>query len=248
MYLSKEEKERLIINLYYNQGKTSREIIRELKVSPNFINAVLKKHEEERTAAAVSKTKREEQEDKTSKEVASFKLFSEGKNLIEVAIQLKLSDEEVTQFHKGFLKLKGLYKFGIIYEKHRHNIPYLLKLCSEAQKEGISTGQLVKLSELANENNPVGLSQLEKQRQWHLSELRGMETERCEIETQLHRMKAEKEKYENVLFLLKSNISILKDQLEGYHNSCERERIELEKLKKEKERIEESLHLGDIAE
>jgi hypothetical protein len=47
---------------------------------------------------------------------------------------------------------------------------------------------------------------------------------------------------------LKSEISTLKDQLEGYHNSCERERIELEKLKKEKERIEESLHLGDIAE
>jgi hypothetical protein len=75
-----------------------------------------------------------------------------------------------------------------------------------------------------------------------------METERHERETQLHRMKAEKEKYENVLFLLKSNISALKDQLEGYHNSCERERIELEKLKKEKERIEESLRLGDIAE
>ena len=198
--------------------------------------------------SAVSKTKHEEQEDKTSKEVASFKLFSEGKNTIQVAIELKLPEEEVSQFHKGFFKLKGLYNFGIIYEKHRHHIPYLLKLCSEAQKEGISTRQLVKLAELANENNPVGLSQLEKQRQWHLSELRGMETERREMETQLHRMKAEKEKYENVLFVLKSEIPTLKDQLEDYRKSCERERIELEKLKKEKESIEKSLRLGDIAE
>jgi chromosome segregation ATPase len=153
------------------------------------------------------------------------------------------------------LKLKGLYKFGLLYEKYRHNILYLLKLCSEAQKEGISTGQLVKLAKLADANNPVGLSQLEKQRQSHLSELREMETQRHErekeireMETQLHRMKVEKEKYENVLFLLKSNISTLKDQLEDYRESCERERIELEKLKKEKERIEESLRLGDIAE
>jgi hypothetical protein len=42
--------------------------------------------------------------------------------------------------------------------------------------------------------------------------------------------------------------STLEDQLEDYRKSRERERLELEKLKKEKESIEESLHLGDIAE
>ena len=193
MYLSKEEKERRIIDLYYNQGKTSREIVEELRVSPNYVSAVLKKHEEEENAAAVSKIKHEQQENKTSKQVATYELFSEGKNTIQVTIELKLSEEEVTQFYKGFLKLKGLYKFGIVYEEHKGHIPYLLKLCSEAKKEGISIGQLVKLAKLVDENNPVGLSQLGKQRQWHLSELREMETEKREIETQLHRMKAEKE-------------------------------------------------------
>ncbi|HEX2068196.1 MAG TPA: hypothetical protein VHF08_05805, partial [Nitrososphaeraceae archaeon] len=74
------------------------------------------------------------------------------KNPIEVAIELKLSEEEVTQFYKGFLKLKGLYKFGIIYEEHKGRIPRLLKLCSEAKKEGVSIGQLVKLAKLADEN------------------------------------------------------------------------------------------------
>jgi hypothetical protein len=42
--------------------------------------------------------------------------------------------------------------------------------------------------------------------------------------------------------------STFKDRLEDYRESCERERIELEKLKKEKERIEEFLRLSDIAE
>ncbi|HZB16326.1 MAG TPA: hypothetical protein VE445_04090 [Nitrososphaeraceae archaeon] len=211
MFLNKEQKERCIIDLYYNQGKTTREIVEELRVSPNYVSAALKKHEEEENAAAVSKTKHKEQEDKISRQVAAYELFSEGKNLIEVAIELKLSEEEVTQFYKGFLKLKGLYKFGIIYEKHVHHIPYILKLCSKAEREGVSIGQLVKLCELVDENNPVGLSQLEKQRQWYLSELRGMETERRErekerreMETQLHRMKVEKEKYENAVFLSKS--------------------------------------------
>ena len=255
MFINKEEKERCVIDLYYNQGKTTREIVEELRVSPNYVSAVLKKHEEEENAAAVSKIKHEQQENKTSREVASFKLFSEGKNTIEVAIELKLSEEEVTQFYKGFLKLKGLYKFGIIYEEHKGRIPRLLKLCSEAEKEGVSIGQLVKLAKLADENNPFGLSQLEKLRQWHLSELSGMEIQRREREkeiremaAQLHRMKVEKEKYENVLFLRKSEISTLNDQLEDYRESCERERLELEKLKKEKESIEKSLRLGDIAE
>jgi hypothetical protein len=248
LYLSKEEKERRIIDLYYNQGKTSREIVEELRVSPNYVSAILKKHDEEENAAAISKTKREEQEDKISKQVATYKLFSEDKNLIQVAIDLKLSEEEVTHFYKGFLKLKGLGKFSIIYEKYIHHNPRLLKLCIEAEKEGVDIEQLVKLAKLADENNPLGLSQLEKLRQWHLSQLHEMETERREMETELHKMKAEKEKYENVLFLLKSEISTLKDQLEDYRKSCERERLELEKLKKEKERIEESLRLGDIAE
>jgi DNA-binding transcriptional regulator LsrR (DeoR family) len=88
--MSKEEKAKRIIDLYYNQGKTSREIAEELRVSPNYISAVLKKKEEEENAAAVSKTKREEQEDKVSKQVAAYELFSEGKNLIQVAIDLKL--------------------------------------------------------------------------------------------------------------------------------------------------------------
>jgi DNA-binding CsgD family transcriptional regulator len=248
LFISKEEKARRIIDLYYNQGKTYHEIVEELNVSPNYVSAVLKKHEEEENAAAAAKIKHEQQENKTSKEVASFKLFSEGKNTIEVAIDLKLSEEEVTQFYKGFLKLKGLYKFGIIYEKHGHHVPRLLKLCIEAEKEGVDIEQLVKLAKLADENNPVGLSQLEKLRQWHLSEFHGMETERHGMETQLHGMKIEKEKYENVLFVLKSEISTLKDQLEDYRKSRERERLELEKLKKEKESIEESLRLGDIAE
>ena len=43
MFLSKEEKARRIIDLYYNQRKTFQEIVKEVKVSSNFISAVLKK-------------------------------------------------------------------------------------------------------------------------------------------------------------------------------------------------------------
>jgi RNA polymerase sigma factor (sigma-70 family) len=46
MFLSKEEKERRIIDLYYNQGKTFRDIAKELGMSPNTITTILKKEEQ----------------------------------------------------------------------------------------------------------------------------------------------------------------------------------------------------------
>ena len=81
LFISKEEKARRIIDLYYNQGKTSREIVEELRVSPNYVSAVLKKHEEEENAAAVSKIKHEQQENKTSKQVAAYELFLKARIL-----------------------------------------------------------------------------------------------------------------------------------------------------------------------
>jgi DNA-binding transcriptional regulator LsrR (DeoR family) len=45
MFISREEKERLVIDLYYNQGKTMREIAKEPRVSPKYISAALKKEE-----------------------------------------------------------------------------------------------------------------------------------------------------------------------------------------------------------
>ena len=41
--MSKVEKERHVIDLYYNQGKTTREIVKGISVSPNYLSEILKK-------------------------------------------------------------------------------------------------------------------------------------------------------------------------------------------------------------
>jgi DNA-directed RNA polymerase specialized sigma subunit len=46
MFLSKEEKGRRVIDLYYNQGNTFRDIAKELGMSPNTITTILKKEEQ----------------------------------------------------------------------------------------------------------------------------------------------------------------------------------------------------------
>ena len=47
--LTRQERERLVLDLYYNQGKTYREICREARISPRDIEVILNKAVEEKT-------------------------------------------------------------------------------------------------------------------------------------------------------------------------------------------------------
>src|SRR4030095_12232403 len=57
--LSREERERLVIELYYNQGKTYRQISKEARISPRDIGVILKKDIEEKKSQG---SKEEEQD------------------------------------------------------------------------------------------------------------------------------------------------------------------------------------------
>ena len=64
MVLSREEKEKLLLDLYYNKGYTYRHITTELKMSPNQIRDIIRRHEEKDAIASRKK------------------LYSKGKNRI----------------------------------------------------------------------------------------------------------------------------------------------------------------------
>jgi transposase len=62
MFMSREEKERRVIDLY-SQGKTYRQIAEEVRISPNDIQAILKKkEEEEKNNNAVTNNQKQRQE------------------------------------------------------------------------------------------------------------------------------------------------------------------------------------------
>jgi transposase len=50
--LSREEKEKFVLEFYYTKGYTYKQITKELRMSPNQIRAIIKKHEEENNAIA----------------------------------------------------------------------------------------------------------------------------------------------------------------------------------------------------
>ena len=78
MVLSRQQRERLVLELY-NQGKNTREIAEEARMSFSAIGAILKKATQEKEVQG-------EQELELSLAFQAYKLFSERRTLAQVAI------------------------------------------------------------------------------------------------------------------------------------------------------------------
>ncbi len=102
--LTRQERERLVLDLY-NQGKTIREIAKEVRMSFRDIGDILNKAFEEKTQGikeqdGAEKNQNQEQEQHLSLAAQAYKLFSERKTLLEVSIALNLRESEATKFYK----------------------------------------------------------------------------------------------------------------------------------------------------
>jgi transposase len=113
--ITRQERERLVIELY-NQGKTFREIAKEARMSFRDIGIILNKVvEEEKTEG--SKEGEQQEREHLSLSTQAYKLFSEGKSPIEVAVALNLGEPEATKLYREYWKLKRLHNLNLIYEE-----------------------------------------------------------------------------------------------------------------------------------
>jgi DNA-binding CsgD family transcriptional regulator len=144
--MSRDEKERRVIDLYYNQGKTTREIIKELRVSPNYVSAILKKEEEKNNSIVTNK----QQQPSSSLATRAYELFSNGKTPLQIAIALNIRQSEAAKYYREYWKLKGLDKLNIIHKETNGNTWPLWKLYKQlVKKSGMSIAQVVNVVEIA---------------------------------------------------------------------------------------------------
>ena len=101
MVLTREEKERLVLDLY-NRRTPIREIAREARMSFRDIGRIIDKKEKEKEAM-------EGQVQKITQSTQAYKLFSDGSTPEEVAIALNLRQPQVTELYTEQWRLKGLY-------------------------------------------------------------------------------------------------------------------------------------------
>ena len=81
--LTRQERERLVLDLYYNQGKTYREISKAARISPRDIGIILNKAIEDKTVGIKQQDDAEEylgeEEQHPSLAAQTYKLFSDRK-------------------------------------------------------------------------------------------------------------------------------------------------------------------------
>ena len=133
MLITRQERERAVLDLYHNQRKTIRDIAKEARMSFRDIGAVLNKADE-----AQQRKGQEQDNQQLSLFTQAYKLFSDGKNPMEVAVALNTRESEVTRFYKEYLKLNQMHDLNMIYEELKGDIITFLNLYRSAKAAGMS--------------------------------------------------------------------------------------------------------------
>ena len=165
MILTRQEKKKLVLDLY-NQGKTYREIAKEARMCPRDIGVIVNNEVKEQELKTEQENDNENQgtynttEKKLEEQVLSlstraYKLFSKGKEPLEVAIALNLGEVEVTRYYKEYLKLKQLHGLYLAYEELEGEIEPFFKLYELSKVEDMGTKQVINLLKIANNDLPA---------------------------------------------------------------------------------------------
>jgi hypothetical protein len=205
MVLTREEKERLVLDRY-NQGKSTREIAEEARMSFRDIGVILNKAMEE-------KETRKEQAEKISQSTQAYKLFSEGKSPIQVAIALNIQEPEVAKFYLEYWKLVQRHSLSRIYEEIKDDIGYFVRLYSLAKVARMDVKYVINLLEIANNDLPTVEYRYERRKR------------------ELDSIEAEKQNSARLLQKLSDQISYLR-------KICKEQRLELTKIQLQKVRLE----------
>jgi hypothetical protein len=210
--LTRPERERLVLELY-NQGKTIREIAKEVRMSFRDIGAILNK-----TFVEKAEGSKEQQEEiqQLSDSSQAYKLFSERKTPLEVAIELNLGESEATKLYKEYWKLKQLHNLNMVYEETKGDIEPFLKLYKLAKRKGIGVKQVVDILAIANNDLPA--------LEWRFKRL-GNDMSMLQFQKRID---------ERNLYQLNNKIAATTKLLNSFRMSCGRERREIENLCNEK--------------
>jgi transposase len=160
MSIIRQDRQKLVLDLYYNQGKNIREIAQEVRMSFRDIGAILNKADERREQnnnnnddIENKKRQQEQQEQQLSLSTQAYKLFSEGKSPIQVAVALNLKESEITRFYKEYCKLNHMHDLNIVYEELKGDITPFLKLYRSVRSTGMNEENVVNLLRIANDDN-----------------------------------------------------------------------------------------------
>jgi hypothetical protein len=141
--LTREQRDKLVLDLYFKENKTYSEIAKIARISPRDIKPIIDKASQEK-----------ERQAHKSLAVQAYELFSKGKTLFEVTIDLNLGQAQATGYYGEYLKLVGLDNITKIYMEFQGDTSYFVELCKEAKAAKMGVSQVVNLLRIANNYLP----------------------------------------------------------------------------------------------
>jgi DNA-binding transcriptional regulator GbsR (MarR family) len=162
----------LVIQLY-QQGKTIREIAKEVHMSFSRISQVINRFEGVNS----------DEEVPVSKETKALKLFSEGKNPVFVAIELDMKIDEIKRLYLEYLNMNGLNDLTKFYHEQGDQFLPFVQFYNNLRSKGISTLKVLGLAELVHK-----ISQIEIQLKEKSDRIQGMLQHQQSIVKEIYRL------------------------------------------------------------
>jgi DNA-binding Lrp family transcriptional regulator len=169
---TRKQKEILVIQLY-QQGKTIREIAKEVHMSFSRISQVIKRFEGVNFGEEVP----------VSKETKALKLFSEGKNPVFVAIELDMKIDEIKRLYLEYLNMNGLNDLTKFYYEQGDQFLPFVQFYNNLRSKGISTLKVIGLAELVHK-----VSQIETNLKEKSDRIQGMLQQQQSIVKEIYRL------------------------------------------------------------
>jgi hypothetical protein len=212
MVLTREEKETLVLDLY-DQGKSTREIAPIAHMSFRDIGAIIDRKEKEKEA-------KEGQSRQGILSTQAYKLFSEGKSPIQVAVALNIREPEVARFYVEYWKLRQLYSLNKIYDEIKDDIGPFVNLYILAKVARMDTPSVIRLLEIANNDLPVVEHKCERRKR------------------DLDSLEADNRNSARLFQELTDQIATLHKRLDSLNLDCEKEMSRLQGLQQQRMKLE----------
>jgi hypothetical protein len=171
--LNQHQKKALVIQLY-EQGKTRRQIAEVAHMGFKDIADVIRKHTGEDSNLVYKPEK--------SKEARAFELFLQGKQSVEVAIELDMPADKVEELHIQYWRLSKLDNLEILYHEAEYSLSLLLRLHDILKDKRITKDKDISdLIELAKN----GLPNIRFRFEELLNQVTALENEKAKLDAEI---------------------------------------------------------------
>jgi DNA-binding CsgD family transcriptional regulator len=208
----------MVLELYNNQGKTTREIAKELRISLRDISHILKKHGVNHGITSMDDDDNKKTHSNNEKATRAYKLFSEGKRTVQVAIELGLREKQIDKLYREFCKLKNSNELYEIYPQIEHCLPSFLKLHKALKKRGLNPNNVEWFAD-AIETGAIKIPEIQKQYAKVKDELEAIDYKKAMAKYQLDNMNNQISYLNKISLNKRSEIAYLQigvQELEGY--------------------------------